>query len=34
VLRDSLLETLALGDEDVDWSALAMVAARRAGLKD
>ncbi|WNL44841.1 NAD(P)-dependent oxidoreductase [Dyella sp. BiH032] len=32
VLRDSLLETLALGDEDVDWSALAMVAARRAGL--
>ncbi|WP_346948765.1 NAD(P)-dependent oxidoreductase [Dyella sp.] len=34
VLRDSLLETLALGDEDVDWSALSMVAARRAGLKD
>ncbi|WP_266171830.1 NAD(P)-dependent oxidoreductase [Dyella subtropica] len=32
VLRDSLLETLAAGDEDVDWSALAMVAARRAGL--
>jgi 3-hydroxyisobutyrate dehydrogenase-like beta-hydroxyacid dehydrogenase len=34
VLRDSLLETLALGDEDVDWSALSTVAARRAGLKD
>jgi 3-hydroxyisobutyrate dehydrogenase-like beta-hydroxyacid dehydrogenase len=32
VLRDNLLETLALGDEDVDWSALATVAARRAGL--
>lgn len=32
VLRDSLLETLALGDEDVDWSAMSMIAARRAGL--
>ncbi|SFS02017.1 3-hydroxyisobutyrate dehydrogenase [Dyella sp. OK004] len=32
VLRDSLLETLAAGDEDVDWAALATVAARRAGL--
>lgn len=31
VLRDSLLETLAQGDADVDWSALAQTAARRAG---
>jgi 3-hydroxyisobutyrate dehydrogenase-like beta-hydroxyacid dehydrogenase len=34
VLRDSLLEALAGGDEDVDWSALALVAARRAHLDD
>lgn len=32
VLRDSLLEALAGGDEDLDWSALSMVAARRANL--
>jgi 3-hydroxyisobutyrate dehydrogenase-like beta-hydroxyacid dehydrogenase len=32
VLRDSLLEALAAGDEELDWSALAMVAARRAHL--
>jgi 3-hydroxyisobutyrate dehydrogenase-like beta-hydroxyacid dehydrogenase len=32
VLRDSLLEALAAGDEDMDWSALALVAARRANL--
>ncbi len=34
VLRDSLLEALAAGDEDVDWSALAEVAARRARLDE
>jgi 3-hydroxyisobutyrate dehydrogenase-like beta-hydroxyacid dehydrogenase len=34
VLRESLLETLAMGDEDVDWAALARVAARRAGLPE
>ena len=32
VLRDSLLEALAAGDEEQDWSALSLVAARRAGL--
>ncbi|WEN14401.1 NAD(P)-dependent oxidoreductase [Rhodanobacter sp. AS-Z3] len=32
VLRDSLLEALAAGDEDMDWSALSLVAARRAHL--
>jgi len=32
VLRDSLLEALAGGDEDLDWSALSQVAARRAHL--
>lgn len=32
VLRDSLLEALAAGDEDVDWSVLSQVAARRARL--
>ena len=31
-LRDSLLEALAAGDEDLDWSALSLVAARRAHL--
>lgn len=30
VLRDSLLETLAQGDADVDWSALSQTARRRA----
>jgi 3-hydroxyisobutyrate dehydrogenase-like beta-hydroxyacid dehydrogenase len=34
VVRDSLLEALAAGDEDVDWSALALVSARRARLDD
>jgi 3-hydroxyisobutyrate dehydrogenase-like beta-hydroxyacid dehydrogenase len=34
VLRDSLLEAMAAGDEDQDWSALALVAARRAHLDD
>jgi 3-hydroxyisobutyrate dehydrogenase-like beta-hydroxyacid dehydrogenase len=33
-VRDSLLEALAAGDEDVDWSALALVSARRARLDD
>lgn len=32
VLRDSFLEALADGGEDLDWSALALVAARRAHL--
>ncbi|HZX70179.1 MAG TPA: NAD(P)-dependent oxidoreductase [Rhodanobacter sp.] len=34
VLRDSLLEALAAGDADLDWSALSMVAARRAHLDE
>jgi len=34
VVRDSLLEALAAGDEDVDWSAVALVAARRAHLDE
>jgi len=34
VLRDSLLEALAGGDEELDWSALSLVAARRAGLDE
>ncbi|WP_412731020.1 NAD(P)-dependent oxidoreductase [Dyella aluminiiresistens] len=34
VLRDSLLEALATGDPDRDWSALSQVAARRANLPD
>jgi 3-hydroxyisobutyrate dehydrogenase-like beta-hydroxyacid dehydrogenase len=34
VLRDGLLEALAGGDADLDWSALAMVAARRAHLDE
>ena len=34
VLRDSLLEALAAGDADMDWSALALVAARRAHLDE
>jgi len=32
VLRDGFLEALAGGDENLDWSALALVAARRANL--
>jgi 3-hydroxyisobutyrate dehydrogenase-like beta-hydroxyacid dehydrogenase len=34
VLRDSLLEALAAGDEELDWSALSLVAARRAHLDE
>jgi 3-hydroxyisobutyrate dehydrogenase-like beta-hydroxyacid dehydrogenase len=34
VLRDSLLEALAGGDEELDWSALSLVAARRAHLDE
>jgi hypothetical protein len=30
-LRDGLLEGVANGDGDLDWSALAKVSARRAG---
>jgi 3-hydroxyisobutyrate dehydrogenase-like beta-hydroxyacid dehydrogenase len=32
VLRDSLLEALAGGDESLDWSALSLVSAQRAHL--
>jgi 3-hydroxyisobutyrate dehydrogenase-like beta-hydroxyacid dehydrogenase len=34
VLRDTLLEALAQGDEDLDISSLSQVAARRANLTD
>lgn len=34
VLRDSLLEAMAAGDEQLDWSALSLVAARRAHLDE
>jgi 3-hydroxyisobutyrate dehydrogenase-like beta-hydroxyacid dehydrogenase len=34
VLRDAMLEALAAGDAELDWSALALVAARRAHLDD
>jgi len=34
LLRDSLLEALAGGDENVDWSIMAQVAARRAHLDE
>lgn len=34
VLRDSLLEVMAAGDEELDWSALSLVAARRAHLDE
>lgn len=34
VLRDNFLEALAGGEEDLDWSALAKVAARRARLDE
>lgn len=34
VLRDSLLEALAGGQENVDWSIMAEVAARRAHLDE
>lgn len=34
VLRDSLLEALSAGEDDVDWSIMAQVAARRAHLDE
>lgn len=34
LLRDSLLEALSSGEEDVDWSIMAQVAARRAHLDE
>jgi len=34
VLRDSFMDAIANGDANKDWSAIARVAARRAGLKD
>jgi 3-hydroxyisobutyrate dehydrogenase-like beta-hydroxyacid dehydrogenase len=34
VLRDSFLEALANGGAELDWSALALVSARRANLQD
>lgn len=34
VLRDSLLEALSAGEEDVDWAIMAQVAARRAHLDE
>jgi 3-hydroxyisobutyrate dehydrogenase-like beta-hydroxyacid dehydrogenase len=34
VLRDAMLEALAAGDAELDWSALALVAARRAHLDE
>jgi 3-hydroxyisobutyrate dehydrogenase-like beta-hydroxyacid dehydrogenase len=33
VLKDNFLDAVAQGDADLDWSALAKVAARRSGLK-
>jgi 3-hydroxyisobutyrate dehydrogenase-like beta-hydroxyacid dehydrogenase len=33
VLRDTFLDAIANGDADKDWSAIARVAARRAGLE-
>ena len=34
VLRDAFIEAIANGDADKDWSAIARVAARKAGLDD
>jgi 3-hydroxyisobutyrate dehydrogenase-like beta-hydroxyacid dehydrogenase len=34
VLRDSFMDAIANGDANKDWSAIARVAARRAGLQD
>jgi 3-hydroxyisobutyrate dehydrogenase-like beta-hydroxyacid dehydrogenase len=34
VLRDGLLETIAIGGAERDWSSLAALAARRGGLKE
>jgi hypothetical protein len=33
VLRDTFLDAIANGDAEKDWSAIARVAARRAGLE-
>jgi hypothetical protein len=33
-LRDAFLDAIANGDGDKDWSAIARVAARKAGLGD
>src|SRR3989442_688305 len=34
VLRDAFIEAIANGDADKDWSAIARVAGRKAGLED
>lgn len=34
VLRDNFIDAIGHGDQDKDWSAIAAVAARRAGLDD
>jgi hypothetical protein len=34
VLRDNYLDAIAHGDEKKDWSAMTLVAARRAALND
>jgi 3-hydroxyisobutyrate dehydrogenase-like beta-hydroxyacid dehydrogenase len=34
LIRDHLIDAMANGQEDLDWSSLAKVAARHAGLKD
>jgi 3-hydroxyisobutyrate dehydrogenase-like beta-hydroxyacid dehydrogenase len=34
VLRDAFIDAIANGDADKDWSAIARVAARKAGLED
>jgi hypothetical protein len=34
VLRDTFMDAIANGDANKDWSAIARVAARRAGLDD
>jgi len=34
VLRDAFIDAIANGDADEDWSAIARVAARKAGLED
>jgi len=34
VLRDAFIDAIANGDAGKDWSAIARVAARKAGLED
>jgi 3-hydroxyisobutyrate dehydrogenase-like beta-hydroxyacid dehydrogenase len=34
VLRDAFIDAIANGDAHTDWSAIARVAARKAGLQD